>query len=341
MTNYFIIGGDGKEYGPITEADVRLWLAEGRLNPQTSTRSDVDPNWRPLGEFPEFAAAFAVPPTIAAPPSSENYSSHASSPGVDFLERDYELDLGGCITQGFELVKNNLGVFFVGALIYFCVEGAIGMLGNIPYIGPVFSLANFVIGGPFMGGVLWLFLRGVRGEPAEVGDVFAGFKRHFGQLFLVTFMQALLMLLCMAPFIVVFIWKLLASGIHFDAHAFQPKPGESPTFPTEMIDGIFSLLLTTLPVLLVCLIPVIYLGTCWKFSLPLVMDKGMDFWTAMKTSMKMVNKHWWQVFGLMILVGLLNVAGALACCIGLLFTVPIGFAALMFAYETIFGERKN
>jgi len=29
------------------------------------------------------------------------------------------------------------------------------------------------------------------------------------------------------------------------------------------------------------------------------------------------------------------------CLIGLLFTIPIGFAALMIAYETIFGAEKN
>jgi uncharacterized membrane protein len=52
----------------------------------------------------------------------------------------------------------------------------------------------------------------------------------------------------------------------------------------------------------------------------------------------MVGKHWWQVFGLIILVGLLNILGVLACCVGVLFTIPIGFAALMYAYETIFSE---
>ena len=31
MANYIIIGGDGKEYGPVPDADVRLWIAEGRL----------------------------------------------------------------------------------------------------------------------------------------------------------------------------------------------------------------------------------------------------------------------------------------------------------------------
>ena len=62
---------------------------------------------------------------------------------------------------------------------------------------------------------------------------------------------------------------------------------------------------------------------------------------AMKLSWKKVNQHWWQIFGLIILIGLLNVAGLLACCVGVLFTLPVGFAALMIAYETIFGETKN
>ena len=31
MAIYTIIGGDNKEYGPITDNDVRQWLAEGLL----------------------------------------------------------------------------------------------------------------------------------------------------------------------------------------------------------------------------------------------------------------------------------------------------------------------
>jgi hypothetical protein len=38
---------------------------------------------------------------------------------------------------------------------------------------------------------------------------------------------------------------------------------------------------------------------------------------------------------------LLNIAGVVACCIGLLFTIPLGFAALMYAYETIFSAEKK
>jgi uncharacterized membrane protein len=75
--------------------------------------------------------------------------------------------------------------------------------------------------------------------------------------------------------------------------------------------------------------------------LPLIIDKRMNFGTAMKTSWKMVTKHWWQAFGLFVLAGLISGIGVLACCIGVLFTAPIGVAAMMFAYETIFGAEKN
>ena len=350
MANYIIIGGDGKEYGPVSDTNVRQWIAEGRLAPNSLAKIEGTTELLTLEKFPEFAADFIPatlkmapdplsPPTIS-PLATGNNSRSASSSANDFMNRDYDLDIGGCISQGFELVKNNLGVYFVGVLIYFAVEFVIAMLGNIPFIGPIFSLGNFLIAGAFMGGVLWMFLRGVRGEPAEVGDVFEGFKRAFGQLFLATLVQGLLVMICMLPFIVMFVIQLVRSDF-FSSLPAHTNFQNDPAALQKALHSLLSLLLITLPALIICWLPAIYLGTCWKFSLPLIMDKGMDFWTAMKTSMKMVNKHWWQVFGLIIVTGLLNLAGACACCVGLLFTVPVGFAALMFAYETIVGERKN
>jgi uncharacterized membrane protein len=94
-------------------------------------------------------------------------------------------------------------------------------------------------------------------------------------------------------------------------------------------------------VALVCAVPATYLSVCWKFTLPLIVDRRMDFGAAMKASWKMVNKHWWQVFGLVILISLLNIAGLCACCVGVLFSIPVGFAALMIAYETIFNADKS
>lgn len=65
MANYNIIGGDGKQYGPITEGDLRKWIAEGRLNGQSLAKAESDAEFRPLATFPELANLFAPP---AAPP---------------------------------------------------------------------------------------------------------------------------------------------------------------------------------------------------------------------------------------------------------------------------------
>jgi len=63
---YTIIGGDGKEYGPISGEDLRKWVSEGRLNAQSQAKAESDAGFRPLSTFPEFAGIFAPPPLGAA-----------------------------------------------------------------------------------------------------------------------------------------------------------------------------------------------------------------------------------------------------------------------------------
>lgn len=70
MANYFIIGGDGKEYGPVTDENVRQWIAEGRLNAGSMAKSESDAEFRALEAFPEFADVFApeTPAAATVPP---------------------------------------------------------------------------------------------------------------------------------------------------------------------------------------------------------------------------------------------------------------------------------
>ena len=71
---YTIIGGDGKEYGPISDADLRKWIAEGRLNAQSMAKAESDAEFRPLSAFPELADAFGVPAPV---------SGFGQPPGLD------------------------------------------------------------------------------------------------------------------------------------------------------------------------------------------------------------------------------------------------------------------
>ena len=52
---FWMIGGDGREYGPVTVEQLREWIAENRANGQTQVRRDGETEWQPTSAIPEFA----------------------------------------------------------------------------------------------------------------------------------------------------------------------------------------------------------------------------------------------------------------------------------------------
>jgi hypothetical protein len=67
---YKIVGADQKEYGPVSEEQLRQWISEGRANGQTIARFGDGP-WKPLSTFPEFASLFTTAtasPLMSSPP---------------------------------------------------------------------------------------------------------------------------------------------------------------------------------------------------------------------------------------------------------------------------------
>ena len=116
--------------------------------------------------------------------------------------------------------------------------------------------------------------------------------------------------------------------------------GFSHRFLHLFLAGFVTSLLTWLGFL--CLIlPGIYLLVAWMFTLPLVMDKQLDFWSAMELSRKVVTKHWFKFFGFGIVMLLLTFAGVFALVIGVFVMSPLILAALMYAYEDIFGGHTQ
>jgi hypothetical protein len=56
---YKIVGADGKEYGPVSLEQMRQWIAQGRVGPQTRVQETSAGQWKTAAEFPElgFTAA--------------------------------------------------------------------------------------------------------------------------------------------------------------------------------------------------------------------------------------------------------------------------------------------
>ena len=112
--------------------------------------------------------------------------------------------------------------------------------------------------------------------------------------------------------------------------------GFSNRFLHLFLGSFVSFLLTGLGFL--CLIlPGIYLWIAWTFTLPLIVDRRLDFWSAMELSRKMVTRHWWKLLGFVLVLALLKLAGLMLFCLGLFIAAPIAMASLMYAYEDIFG----
>lgn len=297
---YKIIGGDQKEYGPVSADDLRRWVTEGRANARTQVLAEGTTEWKPLSAVPEFADLFST----ASPPLP---ASSAGATGwvtpEDLLLRDYALDIGHCLARSWELVRKNLwpvaGTTFLVVAIVAGLNQLLGLISG-PAMRDMIEHSRFSPGAIFLvcgvsilstpvytilvGGLFKYYLKLIRGEAAGLGDAFSGFGPAIGQLALL---------------------------------------------------GLVTSLLSFLGYCL-CILPGLYLNVAWMFGIPLVMDRGMGFWEALELSRKVVSKHWFLVFGFMLVVGLVAVCGALACCIGLLVTLPIGWVAMLYAYEDIF-----
>lgn len=311
---YYIIGGDGKEYGPVSADQIRQWLAEGRLNAQSQVRTDGAAQWTSLGSVPELAGLAGTPAPIA-PTSVE--APGASPSGLH--DGDYELDILGCFGRAWNVLRANFWLLVGGCAIYLLIIGGLSGFAQIPLVGMVFSLVNFIITGPLLGGVYYFVFRVMRREPAEVGAVFNGFSDNLGQLILGHVIPTLIACATAIP-------GAVMTGIPIAIMVHK-----------EQAD---ALLIAIAAVgLLLAMIPLFYFSVAWAFTIPLIVDKRLDFWPAMKASRAQVGRHWWTVFGLIVVLSLINIVGLFACCIGLFVTMPLFFVALMLAYEILFVPR--
>jgi uncharacterized protein DUF4339 len=324
---YKIIGGDQKEYGPVSAEDVRHWIAEGRLNAQSLAQAQVGGGWRPLGDFPEFAEALrlqaAAQPAAGTPPPVSNQTWAAQ-----LLAAQPQLSIGRCLASSWNLLTQNFGLLFGASFLVWLVNTVSQW---VPLVG---GLCYLIIRGVMLGGLYLVVLRRIRGQAATVGDAFAGFNVGVLQLILVGFVSAFFSLIGLACCLV---------------------------------------------------IPGLYLWIAWIFSVPLVADRKLEFWSAMELSRKMVTRVWFEVLALVLLAFLPSILMYIAVEVKImattistmrdimgtgqpdfmrmfsaglrmakanlpllllwkvvvLFNLPFAVGALMYAYENLFGPRTT
>jgi hypothetical protein len=198
-----IIGGDNKQYGPVTAPEVQEWIRLGRAGAQTQAQREGETEWKPLGSFPEFTDAFAgsASSTVGEAPSPG--ASPAALPSAEVpldadrlaeeaMGRTDRVAIAEALGRSWDLLKADfwpiVGVTALITLLVVLVHSA---------------LVGVFVTGPFVGGLNWYLLKKLRGQPAQLSDAFAGFSSDFLQLFLGFLVSALLIgigtILCVLP----------------------------------------------------------------------------------------------------------------------------------------------
>ena len=89
---------------------------------------------------------------------------------------------------------------------------------------------------------------------------------------------------------------------------------------------------TVLSAFLIGLIPAIAVSVLYFFAPLFVVLNEMSFWPALEGSRKFVSKRFGAVFILFLIIILLNVIGALLCCVGLIVSIPVSYLIMYNAY---------
>jgi uncharacterized membrane protein len=157
MDQYFVVSGDGTEYGPTDLPGLTGWVREGRILAQTLIRKNTD---APVAaaSLPELAALFASPPApIVSPPFPTTVAVPAEFRSWEF------------IGKAWELVKPHwlpLAAMALIAAVIASVPGAMLIIGGAMYVGINRAILGLLAG-----------------KTPDIGMMFSGFDR-FGQAFL-------------------------------------------------------------------------------------------------------------------------------------------------------------
>ena len=106
------------------------------------------------------------------------------------------------------------------------------------------------------------------------------------------------------------------------------------SFLTLLLLGVVSQIFIILGLLLL-VVPGIYLMVAFFLAPWFILDRQVGFWEAMRLSRHTVRPHWFELFGLFLLIILINLLGILALGVGLLVTLPVGWCA----FTAFFASR--
>ncbi|MFV3367734.1 hypothetical protein ACNFH5_06065 [Pseudomonas sp. NY15435] len=243
-------------------------------------------------------------PNPFAPPASVLQDPIASGtvPSIeDALARGYDFSITDLIKEAWQRVSGAKGLIFVGFIIYMVVVQAISfVLGLILGVGYAASGAE-PSGTAVVLQMVVGILAGTVGYPFMAGINMLGIRRAADQ-----------------PI------------------SFNEMFSHFGQFVPLLITGLLMTVLIYIGLLLLVL-PGIYLSMAYILAIPLVVERKLSPWQALEASRKAISQHWFKVFGLFLVLGLIMLVSMIPLGIGVIWTLPLMVISVGVLYRTIFG----
>jgi len=256
-----------------------------------------------------------VPPTGSAAP-------------LEGPDRPGKVDVGDWFRRSWALISP----YWLDFVLVFLVFQMVLVVGYLLCLVP----ALLVIG-PLTGGAFVYIGKRVVGQPAEIGDIFKGFRK-FGDTLL---LAVVLFLIPLAFLAIMFLPGILASmGVTSSSVEIQEL--------SAGLGGLTSCLGCVGTILFVFVYPMI-VGTLFVFAYPLVMFKGLGALEALKQSVNLVKPKFFEFLMLLlanvVILMIAQTAGTLLCGIGVLVLGPLANAVIIamqvYAFKDIVGLEAS
>jgi hypothetical protein len=223
------------------------------------------------------------------------------------------------IGLGWKTVTGDLSGFWVPIFVAMLVQTGVGFIGAIPCVGVLVSLAaTFCVTPQIQAGMFFAMRQRIDGAPRDVGNIFEGFRTRFGQS-LVSMLP--MYLLTFVGFIVAFGTVFATVGLSALARSSVGERGDA--------GAVVAMVVVLVPLVLA----MFCCGLLFYFAALAVWDHPESGWAAAMTSARIVSRHFFGMLGfalMSLLIGLGGmIAGTIALCVGLIFTVPFVMAWMM------------
>lgn len=259
------------------------------------------------------------------PPEATVLDLQEPGADIEFRVPARQVDAGrgvSWIGEGWALFKLAPALWIVALVILIGVQMVLSIL---PLIG---SIASLLVGPLFMVGLL-AFAHGMaRGEEADIGLLFIGFREKTGPLVSVALLY-LVMITAVVAVVLVAVLVLLGTSLFSAA---------DPEAAMMSLLGEASGLLV-LVVILLALVAGALIGAAYFFAPGLIYYTDLGPVAAMKESFAACLRNWLPFLLYSIVATLVVFGGLLALVIGLLVAAPVLMASYYACFRDLFGNR--